>query len=313
MENEAITLSIIIPVYNSSRFLDECLSSLEKQTASINYEAIVSYDLSEDDSLSIIGKHMETNPNIKLLKNKERLGILIARTEAIKISTGEYVTFLDSDDYFLPNAFEEISKVINKEKPDIASFSFYTLKNNKIRKYPFAKNKIISKDKAFAYLQSDISFRGFLWQKIFKRSLFEKRPLLFISEKNAMFEDNCLVFSLIEHSNNIVLSKNRYYVYREDNSLSGTTVKRIDRLDKHILCFDLEKYFARSVNDSIAMKTSIKFTWRNVLSLKFDAKKDASFGGMPYKEAKRKIKQWEKEYKSEHSIDSNKFNKYFIF
>ena len=99
-------ISIIIPVYNSSKHIEETIKSINTQTYK-NYEAIFIDDFSTDNSVKIIEKYMKHNANIKLIKMKKHVGVSRGRNIGIRKAKGRYLTFLDSDDIWLDNKLEE--------------------------------------------------------------------------------------------------------------------------------------------------------------------------------------------------------------
>ena len=100
-------VSVIVPVYNSSKYLDDCLKSLVNQTLK-KMEIIVIDDASTDNSLAIIRQYMLRYPQIKLLVNVVNLGQSVSRNKGLKIATGEYIGFVDSDDYVHPLMYETL-------------------------------------------------------------------------------------------------------------------------------------------------------------------------------------------------------------
>ena len=103
-------ISVIVPVYNSEKYLSEALRSLEEQTFK-NFEVVIVNDGSTDGSDKIIEKFIEKNRNFKLI-NQKNMGPGCAKNTGIKYSTGEYVTFLDSDDFFAPNFLEVLYNLL---------------------------------------------------------------------------------------------------------------------------------------------------------------------------------------------------------
>ena len=92
-------LSIIVPVYNTEKFLEECLLSIFKPNVEINrFEVIIVNDGSTDNSFSIIKKYAQLYPNISII-NQPNMGLSTARNNALKIAVGKYILFLDADDY----------------------------------------------------------------------------------------------------------------------------------------------------------------------------------------------------------------------
>ena len=109
-----IKISIIIPVYNSAKYLRKCLNSIINQTFD-NIEIICINDGSTDNSLSIINEYAKIDSRIKVytIENK---GVSAARNYGILVATGEYIGFVDSDDYIDLNYYEEMMKQIKEEK-----------------------------------------------------------------------------------------------------------------------------------------------------------------------------------------------------
>ena len=98
-------VSIITPVYNSQKFLEECILSVQNQSYS-NWEHILVDDCSKDDSLSIIRKYAEKDNRIKYHQLKKNSGAGVARNFAIEKAIGSYIAFLDSDDIWFPKKLE---------------------------------------------------------------------------------------------------------------------------------------------------------------------------------------------------------------
>ncbi len=99
---ESPKVSVVIPVYNTERFLDESISSVLNQTLD-DFELIIINDCSTDDSLNIIKKYMKKDKRIKFIGNKKNLGVAKAMNEGLKAAKGKYIAILGSDDIFLPN------------------------------------------------------------------------------------------------------------------------------------------------------------------------------------------------------------------
>ena len=107
-------VSVIIPVYNCSEYLDECFQSVENQTFSLSdMEIIVVNDGSTDNSLEIIQKYTQKHPDWVLV-NQENSGLSKSRNNALDICTAEYITFLDSDDYIPRDAIENLYRCIKQ-------------------------------------------------------------------------------------------------------------------------------------------------------------------------------------------------------
>lgn len=118
MKNEKV--SIIIPVYNASLFLNDTIKTIQDQTYD-NWEAIFVNDCSKDDSVSIIKKAQKADKRIVLLENKKNSGAAITRNNGIKYATGRYICFLDADDKW---ESKKLEKQINFMKGKKCAFSF---------------------------------------------------------------------------------------------------------------------------------------------------------------------------------------------
>lgn len=123
--NEAKRVSIIIPVFNAERYLRECLDSVVSQTYE-NLEIICVDDGSSDGSFSILEEYGRADKRIRLMKQeKESRTAALARNMGIEAATGDYITFLDADDFLEENAIEEAVKDIEKSWADVTIFNAY--------------------------------------------------------------------------------------------------------------------------------------------------------------------------------------------
>ena len=120
-------ISVIIPVFNAEKYLVECLNSLINQTLE-DWEALCVNDGSTDKSANILTKFSEKNPRIKIIY-QENAGVSAARNKALQTATGEYFTFLDSDDVFDPHFLEMMLSAVTKDQTSVAGCSFRIFKN----------------------------------------------------------------------------------------------------------------------------------------------------------------------------------------
>ena len=122
-------VSVIIPVYNSSLYLEECINSIVNQTYK-NLEIIIVNDKSTDDSLKIISKFKDKR--IKVINLKKNHGVAVARNKGVMASTGDYICYIDSDDYWSLDKIEKQIKFIKNKEFIYSSYSY--LKNGKLHK-----------------------------------------------------------------------------------------------------------------------------------------------------------------------------------
>ena len=106
-------ITVIIPVYNTEKFLKDCLDSLVEETEK-DIEIIAIDDASTDHSLEILEEYAKIYPNIRVIRNEKNIGVSETRNKGIELAEGEYITFVDSDDYINPNMYKELYEVAQK-------------------------------------------------------------------------------------------------------------------------------------------------------------------------------------------------------
>lgn len=117
-------LSVVIPVYNPHQYLEPCLNSILKQTFK-DFELIVIDDSSSDGSYELLRTYANKDKRIRVLQNKRNLGAARTRNEGLHIALGEYITFLDADDFFEKDFFERMLNKAEQYNADVALCAFY--------------------------------------------------------------------------------------------------------------------------------------------------------------------------------------------
>lgn len=207
-------ISIIIPVYNAEKYIGKCLNSIKKQTYS-NYEIIIVDDGSKDNSLKICEKFKNENKNIilKIFTQKNK-GPSSARNKGIVNAKGDYITFVDSDDYLEENLLENLLN--GRERDTLIRSNYKTFKCDKISNNETTRDKI-SADEFIREILNN-SFPGCVWGCLFETKIIKK--MKFSSELHFM-EDTLF---LVEYLNNIKYVKfvetNYYYCISNTNSIT---------------------------------------------------------------------------------------------
>tara|TARA_B100000780_G_C21076901_1_gene433540 strand:+ start:338 stop:1120 length:783 start_codon:yes stop_codon:yes gene_type:complete len=207
-------VSILIANYNNAQYIEECINSLEKQTYK-NIEIVFFDDFSKDNSISIISKF----PRVKVIQNTEKTikgsyNQIKAYEEAFKISDGEIIFFLDSDDFFHINKVEEIVKYFDENEKAKIVFDYPLIKNNKEITVLKKRKKIFNRQWPFIHSQSCISI---------KRKDFEN----VLKATNAkLYPDIWLDFRIVIYSKYIlkemhILNKNLTYYRQLDTNISS--------------------------------------------------------------------------------------------
>ena len=139
-------LSVIIPVYNSVQYLEECVLSVMKQSYS-DIEMVIIDDASTDGSFELCDVLAKKDSRIKVFHFSENKGVSAARNKGIEIAKGDYVTFLDSDDCLKTEYAEELINAIKKENADIVCCGIAEYRNGRLEKVQRSFKKSFKKDK----------------------------------------------------------------------------------------------------------------------------------------------------------------------
>ena len=199
-------VSVIVPIYNVEKYLEKCINSLLSQTLE-DIQIILVNDGSKDNSGTIAKKYAKKNKDKVIYVEKENGGLSDARNYGLKYATGDFVAFLDSDDYIEKNAYEEMYNKAIEENADYVECDF-------IWEYP-NKAKI---DKQYKYQNKKemLSFvRVVAWNKLIKRSLIIEHNLEF--PKGLRYEDVEFTYKLIPYINKFAYVDKPFihYVQRE--------------------------------------------------------------------------------------------------
>lgn len=213
-------ISIIVPVYNVENYLEKCLDSLVNQTLK-DIEIIVVNDGSPDNSQDIIDKYVKMYNNVFSYKKKNG-GLSDARNYGLKYVTGEYVAFIDSDDYVDVTMLEKMYLKAKKDKLDIVVCDTIEV---------YGEKEILKKSNLH-YSSDDV--RNYIisppmaCSRIYKRSLFEKIEF----KKGIYYEDLNLTPSLVKYTNKIgFLEEGLYYYVQRNNSIMKQVIFNDKMLD----------------------------------------------------------------------------------
>ena len=204
--------SIIVPIYNVERYLEQSIKSVLAQDYH-NYELILVDDGSPDNSIDICVKYAKKYKNIRFI-HKSNGGLSDARNMGIKIARGEYIIFLDSDDFWQgSHILSDLQQIIFHDNPDVIfNYMSSVYPDHIIHHYIDISEETGDFVKNFPILyQSDI-YIGFVFTKIVKRSLILDNNLFFI--KGRLFEDVPWSFSLLKHIKSYSIYKSSFYMYR---------------------------------------------------------------------------------------------------
>lgn len=213
-----VEVSIIVPIYNVERYLNRAIDSIIKQTFT-DYEIILINDGSTDNSFSIAQEYVEKYPERIRLITQKNAGLSAARNRGIDEALGEYVCFIDSDDFIKPDMIERLYNQISSKKADMAICGVtkyieetgYTYEDTR----DYDEDKVFDSEYCIRQFLLDQQVDGYACNKLFKKSLFTENNIRFPMGK--MFEDAETTIKLILACKGIVFSDCYSYNYVQRN------------------------------------------------------------------------------------------------
>ncbi len=238
-------ISVIVPVYNVERYLNKCIDSIVSQTYK-NLEIILVDDGSSDNCPAICDEWAEKDSRIKVI-HKENGGVSSARNTGIELAAGEYLGFVDSDDYIDSDMYTVLYHQIKLTAADLSVVGVYYGERTDC----FDSDITFSKHQTHLMLfnQRDyMAFNGYLVNKLYKSEIIHKNNIR-LNNNITMGEDMCFNFEYISHIDKSCVTKycGYYYEYREDsctNSMAAKLNYQIIKVTKYFLdnAFDKELY-----------------------------------------------------------------------
>ena len=273
-------VSVIVPFYNVEGYIEKCLETLVNQTLQ-DIEIILVNDGSKDRSVNIVKKFQSSYPEKIVYLEKENGGLSDARNYAIPHAKGEYIAFLDSDDYVEKDMYQKMYELAVKENSDMVECDFYWEYPNKTRKdvgeIYHGSNEMIEKIRVVA------------WNKLIKKEILEDTKIQF--PKGYRYEDVEFTYKLIPYIKNVSFLKEAciHYIQREgsiSNSQNERTKEIFDVLE-HVLQYykeidiyekyktELEYIYIRyafcsslrrisKIQDETIQENLLTLTWNNV-------------------------------------------------
>ena len=252
--------SIIVPVYNTERYLRRCLDSLVNQTFK-DIKIIIVNDASQGNCKEIIEEYKKKDNRIKYIEHSENKSLLQARKTGNIASTGKYIMYVDSDDEIEINACEEIYKIVSKEDYDIINFGTKVISNDKTKFISWALStnrfNINSEFLLNEVINQRISHN--MWNKVFHRRIIDKL-IEYISDIQIMNSEDmlqCLIAFYFAKSYKVI--QKPLYIYYADIGLSNKNTNEID-IDKYdYLCRSTKIALDEFYNFLVKVKSNIAY------------------------------------------------------
>ena len=219
-----VLFSIVTPVYNSFELMSRYFASLEEQTSS-NFEVIVVDDCSTDDSYASLLKYQSsTTLNIRVEKLLNNSGPGVARNKGLEVAQGDWVTFIDNDDWVSPDFIESLTNIVADKHLGCVVFDYYTKSD---KHATVSRSMYYGDEGAIDVKDAIISVRNHTFGKAYRMSSLKDAKICFPPLRTA--EDMAFVpQALVACGNIYYLNKPLYYYYQRSNSISNKSRFGVD-------------------------------------------------------------------------------------
>lgn len=215
-------VSLLIPVYNVEKYLNECLESATNQSLS-DIEIICINDGSTDSSPAIIREYMESDARIKMI-DKPNSGYGASMNKGLDVAQGKYIAILESDDFFEPDALEKLVHAAETYNTQVAKANFWLYWSE-----PQEKNELfelVTGDMTGCAIDPHEATEIFyskpsIWSAIYRRDFLDENGIRFLETPGASFQDSAFNFKVWASANRVVLLRDPVLHYRQDNESSS--------------------------------------------------------------------------------------------
>ncbi len=216
-----VKISILVPIYNVSEYLDECLSSIKEQTLG-EIEIICINDGSTDNSLDIIKKYAKDDDRFVII-DKKNSGYGDSMNHGLKKATGEFIGIVESDDFIKHEMFEDLYRLASKNNTQVAKGNalWYWTSTNKAVKTNLVDEKNLGKvitprdERGIFYKIPSI------WAAIYRRDFIEKNNITFSPTPGASYQDTGFSYKVWSMADRVIFTDKAYLYYRQDNMASS--------------------------------------------------------------------------------------------
>ena len=226
MENTCPRISVIIPAYKVEKYLWKCLESIESQTYS-DYEVVLVDDGSPDQSGVICDQYAQKHNNAHVI-HQQNQGLSAARNNGVKIAKGEFITFVDSDDYVANDYLEYLVKLIDQYDADISvgqGIKVWDDNYSGIMDRTRDTSCCLNASEAMEEMCYTRKFRGYAWGKLYRKEIVLNNPY----PVGFLYEDIATTHKMIAEAKTIACGSGTIYFYRQ----SGNSIMRGKFNDKN--------------------------------------------------------------------------------
>lgn len=222
-------VSVIIPVFNVENYINRCLDSILAQTL-IDIEVICIDDCSTDNSYEIVRQYAAEDIRLKCFRNEQNIGQGLTRSRGLDIAQGEYVAFVDSDDWIEPNMYESLYEVTNEKKYDLVCCNLsYDFMNGESKSPKMPSLDLITRDfllKEAIAPTLDYFSPNSPCDKIYRREYIKNNNLRFLSERDLLYEDKFFNIEFLVSDPSIYFIPKVFYHYMVRNGSTMVSYRK---------------------------------------------------------------------------------------
>lgn len=243
-------ISIIIPIYNVEKYLDKCVQSAINQTLR-DIEIILVDDESTDRCPQMCDEYAMQDSRVKVV-HKKNGGLGFARNSGLEVAIGEYVTFLDSDDFVDLYTYEHLYNIVRLESLDALYYKFKRFVNenevkqselsSEITKYENIKDLMLDIIASEPSAKVDHKIQCSSCTAMYRKDIIKNNNVRFHSERELISEDMIFNLDFLKHASKVAFNTGTHYHYRV-NPTSLTSTIRADRIEKNYILYEcINKY-----------------------------------------------------------------------
>lgn len=225
-------ISVIVPVYKVESYLNRCIESIVSQTYN-NLEIILVDDGSPDNCPVICEDWRKRDHRIRVV-HKKNGGLSDARNAGMKVASGDYIGFVDSDDWIAPKMYEKLLEAINRDGSDIAACSVKMVwqDDKPDRMLTQSTNRVMSRLEAQLALLEEAELKQPVWYKLYRKEIIQKIPF----EKGKYHEDVFWSYQAVGNANKVsVIDYVGYFYWQRTGSIMGEnySLRRLDAMEAY--------------------------------------------------------------------------------
>ena len=263
-KNEKNLISIVVPIYNAETYLNQCIKSIIEQSYK-NIEIILINDGSTDDSGIICDEYAQKDIRIKVIHNKNQ-GVSISRNIGIQEARGEYISFVDADDFISKKYVEILYQLIIKDNAQISTVGNDEYYEGKMIKTSKGIRKVLHSEEAIKMILKERDMTHVCWGKMYKKELFDDEDIKFDSTMK-IGEDLKIIIPIIEKCKKISIdTREKLYHYRKNEKSITQQKGKKDlwiqeiELSKQIVEWTYKKY-PKVTNSAIQRYVRVNITF----------------------------------------------------